>query len=353
MSDEDLIGYLFNLLDPADRAAVTACVESDPEVAARLAQLRADAAPMLAVAEVEREESPQPPPGLALRTIATVAQHVAEHEPSQPDPSAPSAVTAFLREFTAEPPSEFAFGSGTRAKKPQTAPAAEDATDAPLRMAPATDRPEFRSGFRFRADVLVAACIAFVGIGLVLSGVAKARHQSRIVACQNSLRTLHSGLAGFADNDPQGRYPQIGTPTIPTADAFATSLANLGYLPAGYTPGCPAGAECKAYTYTLGFRTPNNDVVGLRRPTPADPGEENDLMPISADQPTARVAPAGGPVSPHSGCMNVLFVGGNVRVTRSPNIGPRGDDIYRNVFGQVAAGANRVDAVLGGPGTRP
>lgn len=345
MSDEDLIGYLFNLLDPAERAAIAARVESDPEVAARLERLRTTAAPLLAVAEAEREEPPEPPPGLAIRAIAAVAQHVAEHEPREP--SEPSAVAAFLREFTADPPTELNFDSDALTKSRASTPR--------LRPAPPTDEPEYRGGPRFRADVLVAACIAFVGLGLVLSGVAKARHQSRVVACQNSLRTLHSGLAGYADSDPQGRYPQIGTPALPTADAFATSLVDLGYLPAGYKPGCPAAAECPSYTYTLGFRGgPNNEIVGLRRPTSTcDPADENDLMPISADQPTASAAPAAGPVSPHAGCMNVLFVGGNVRLTRSPNIGPRGDDIYRNLYGQVAAGANRVDAVLGGPGTRP
>jgi hypothetical protein len=344
MLDEELIGYLFDLLDPADRAAVAARVESDPEIAARLERLRAASAPILAVAETEREESPEPPPGLALRTIAAVAQHVVEHEPRQPEPSA---VAAFLREFANDPPTELDFDSGTRAKVPQTA------SDRP-RQAPPTDGPEYRGGPRFRADVLVAACIAFVGLGLVFSGIAKARHQSRVVACQNSLRTLHSGLAGYADHDPQGRYPQIGTPALPTAEAFSTSLADLGYLPANYTPACPAATECPSYTYTLGFRAPNNELVGLRRPTGmSDPEDENDLMPISADLPAASAAPSAGPLSPHAGCMNVLFVGGNVRLTRSPNIGPRGDDIYRNVYGHVAAGANRADAVLGGPGTKP
>lgn len=55
MSDEDLIGYLFDLLDPIERAAVATCLETDPAVRARLERLRAEAAPLLAVAEVERE----------------------------------------------------------------------------------------------------------------------------------------------------------------------------------------------------------------------------------------------------------------------------------------------------------
>jgi hypothetical protein len=349
MSDEDLIGYLFDLLDPDDRAAVAARVKADPNTAARLEQLRTAAAPMLAGAEVEREEPPEPRPGLAVRTIAAVARHVVEHKVEHaPEPSA---VAAFLHEFATDP-TELDFDSGTRAKAPR--PASAPATAGTRTAPPASDGPEYRGAVRFRADVLVAACIAFVGIGLVLSGIAKARYQSRVVACQNSLRTLHAGLTGYADTDPQGRYPQIGTPALPTADAFSTSLVDLGYLPAGYKPGCPAATECPTYTYTLGFRGPNDELVGLRRPTAtSDPADESDLMPVSADLPAASAAPTTGPVSPHAGCMNVLFVRGNVRLTRSPNVGPHGDDIYRNVFGQVAAGANRGDAVLGGPGTRP
>jgi prepilin-type processing-associated H-X9-DG protein len=344
MSDEDLIGYLFDLLDPDDRAAVGARAEADPDVAARLEQLRAAVGPVLAVAEQEREESPEPPPGLAVRAVSRVAQYVVEHEPrAKPPEPDESPVAAFLREYAADGAGavELDCESGPRHAEPRRAP-------------PPTDGPEYPTGGRLRADLLVAACIAFVALGLVLSGVAKARQRYRLETCQNSLRTLHTGLAGYADGDPQGRYPQVGTPDLPTADAFAASLVDLGYLPAGYKPGCPAAAACPTYTYTLGFRGANDQVVGLRRPTgTSDPADENDLMPIAADLPAAAAAPADVPVSPHARYMNVLFVGGNVRLTTSPNVGPRGDDIYRNVFGQVAAGANGADAVLGGPGTRP
>lgn len=226
-------------------------------------------------------------------------------------------------------------------------PAAGAAEPARPPAPPPADRPEFRGG-RFRADLLVAACIAFVSFVLVTSGIAKARHQQRVYACQNGLRTLHTGLAGYADADPQGRYPQA----LPTADAFATVLADMGHLPAGFKPACPATADCRAYTYALGFRGPNDELVPLRRPNGTDPLAEGDVLPIAADSPAAGLF-AAGPVSPHAACMNVLFVGGHVRATTSPLVGPNGDDIYRNLFGQVAAGANRGDAVLGGPGTRP
>lgn len=347
MSDEELIGYLFDLLDPDDRAAVAARVKADPETAARLTRLRKASSPMLAVMDVEREDLPEPPPGLAVRAIAAVASYVVEHEPRKVEPApAESAIAAFLREYGNDEREELEFGSGTRAKKSREV--AEPRREPPPREA------RLRYAIPLRADMLVAACIALVGVGLVLSGIAKARHQSRVYACQNSLRTLHTGLAGFADSDPQGRYPQIGTATHPTAETFAASLTDLGYLPSGYKPGCPVASQAAAYTYTLGFRGPNDELIGLRRPTDNScASDEHDLMPIAADCPSSSVAPGDGPVSQHGHTMNVLFVGGNVRLTTSPNVGPRGDDIYRNVFGHVAAGANPNDAVLGRPGDKP
>jgi prepilin-type processing-associated H-X9-DG protein len=346
MSDEELIGYLFDLLDPGDRAAVAARLEADPELAARLDRLRADAAPMLSVMEAEREEPPEPPPGLAVRAIGAVARHVVATEPRQPGAdTAEAAVAAFLRDH-ADPPRELEFDSGTRAKGSPSAPRHQP------RPAPPADGPEFRSGGRLRADLLVAACIAFVGFALVFSGIAKARHDARVVACQNSMRTLYGGLSGYADTDPRGRYPQIGTPAHPTAETFGASLADLGYLPAGYAPGCPAVPDRPAYAYTLGFRAADGQLLGLRRPA-GEPDVGGELMPIAADYPSGSAAPADGPLSPHGRGMNVLFVGGNVRLTTSPHVGPRGDDIYRNFFGNVAAGATPADAVLGRAGDRP
>lgn len=343
MSDEDLFGYLFDLLPIEDRAAVAARLELDPELAARLAHLRRAVRPVLAVAEFERDNPPEPAPGLALRAIARVAQHVVEHEPRPAEPeSREPAIAAFLRDYTAEAPRELEFDSGTRAKVPGSARRAPPVSDGPEPAPP---------GRRFRADLIVAAGIAFLGFGLITSGIAKARHQQRVYACQNSLRTLHTGLSGYADSDPQGRYPQIDPAA--TAGTFAASLGDQGHLPAGYRPGCPAADSFVAYTYTLGFHEPDGRLLGLRRPGTGSEDAEHDTMPISADFPTSRAAPGDGPVSPHGSTMNVLFVGGNVRPTTSPFVGPNGDDIYRNLFGHVGAGANRSDAVLGRPGDRP
>src|SRR4029453_3404306 len=100
------------------------------------------------------------------------------------------------REYTSEPP-ELEFEPGMRAKRPQS-------TSEPRSAPPPSAGPASRSGFRVGADLLAAASIAFFGFVLVMSGVAKARQQSRVYACQNNLRTLYNGLADYAGNDPQG-----------------------------------------------------------------------------------------------------------------------------------------------------
>jgi hypothetical protein len=170
-----------------------------------------------------------------------------------------------------------------------------------------------------------------------------------LLSCQANLQTLYVALTGYADTH-DGRYPQISANS--TADSFAETLADAGQLPAGCRIGCPADLPSQtqnsvAYTYSLGFVTPAGGLVGLRR-------GEFDLMPISADFPTETATPtAAGPLCAHSPVMNVLFVGGNVRSTTSPLIGPNGDDIYRNLNGQVAAGVGQADVVLGRPGDQP
>ena len=329
MIDEDLIGYLLDALDPDDRAAVEARLRANPDAAVRLEQLRVALAPL----EADREP-PAPQPGLALRTLALVAEHIATHEPSRAEP-------AVARPVRAEP----APVAATRLAVP--------APPRPLRPPP-REEPELPTiGGRLRLDLLVAGCIALVAGGLVFSAIGKVRTQNQMVACQNTLRTLNTGLTGYADTHG-GRYPQVGIATNPTADTFAQALTDSGQVPANFRPCCPlAMADTRnpvGYTYTLGYRTPEGGLLGISR---ADGSRESDLMPISADFPTAAAAPAAGPTCPHGRVMNVLFVGGNVRTTTSALIGPNADDIFRNWGGDVAAGKTPMDVVLGRPGDKP
>src|SRR5207244_2214943 len=131
------------------------------------------------------------------------------------------------------------------------------ATPAPPRLLRAPrDEPEIRMlGGRFRADILVACGIALFAGGLIFSAVGKVRARNEVLACQNTLRALHTGLTGYADTHG-GHYPQVAPNA--TAETSANALATAGQVPAGFRPGCPAepAAAFVGYTYTLGYRTP-------------------------------------------------------------------------------------------------
>jgi prepilin-type processing-associated H-X9-DG protein len=341
MTDADLIGYLLDALDDDDRVAVESHLRANPDAAARLEQLRLTLAPL----EADREPDPVPA-GLALRTIGRLAEYLVEHEPTPARPSSVADLVATVEAATAAAPEV------AEADEPLAFPAATG----PIPRAP-REEPETRAiGGRFRPDLLVACGIALFAGGLIFSAVGKVRAQNQMLACQNALRVTHTGLSGYADAN-QGRYPQVGPNA--TADSFAAALASAGQVPVGFRPACPAcpvptpvtPTVAVGYTYTLGYYSPTGDLLGLRRPT-ATPAE-HDLVPICADYPTADAAPAAGPVCPHPRGMNVLFVGGHVRFTRTPLIGPNGDHIFQNVHGRPEAGADRSDVVLGRPGDRP
>lgn len=319
MTDADLIGYALDLLDPDERAAVEARLEANPAAAAELDRVRAALLPL----EADREDD-RPPPALATRTVARLASYLVADAPV---PDAPRPPTSRPRSY------------------------------------PSADPPEPRYvGGRFRVDLVVAAGIGLVAVGLLLSFVNRARYASEVAACQNNLRVLHRGLAGYADTHA-GRFPQVGTDPYPTAGTFVKALADAGQYPPGFYPTCPAAprpvpgaateppASPVAYAYPLGHRTPEGIILGLWRST--DPADENDLLPAAADYPVSAAAPGGGPASPHRWGHNVLYVGGNVRFATVSTVGVDGDDIYRNRLGQVAAGVTRVDAVLGRAGDRP
>jgi prepilin-type processing-associated H-X9-DG protein len=328
MSDEDLIGYLLDALAPDERAEVEQHLKTDADAVVRLAELRLAFEPL----EADREH-PSPPPGLATRTLAKLASVLAE----------PAAIAAEAEEKD-EP---LAVPSQVTQTRQARLPA--------LPRAP-RDAPESRLiGGRLRLDLFVAAGIALFAFGIMFSAIGKVRADQQLVACQNTLRTVHTGLTGYADTH-SGRYPQIGVGTNATAETFATTLAESGQVPQTFRPCCPAAvslaSDSVGYTYTLGYRSPNGGLQGLRRPDGVY--DESDLVPIAADFPSAEAAPAVvGPTCPHTQGMNVLFVGGNVRVTTSALIGPGGDDIFRNIYGAVAAGADRTDVVLGRPGDKP
>lgn len=309
--DENLVGYLLKTLEPPEAAAVEARLRDSAEARARLEALERALAPLAADAE-----PPGPPPGLALATLARVAELRCRSLPPAPTPS----------------------------------------------------RHQLRSGARRwgrRADLLAAAMLLILVGGLSLPGLV---HQWRLYerrACAENLRKFWNGLEAYGDQH-DGQFPRVeeqGPRSV--AGVFVPVLRDAGVLPEGVSVGCPAVgrsdpparsvAELEAlyrgpradyegvtralagnYAYSLGYRE-NGVHFGLR-------SDSGDGLPILADVQPGR---SGNSANHGGGGQNVLYVGGNVRWCTERTVGVGRDDIYLNQEYQVLAGVNRTDTCLG------
>lgn len=320
MDDAQLIGFALNLLDPVGRAAVAAHVAAHPADAAKVDRLRRALRPL----EADRDGY-DPPPGLATAAVARTAEYGLAH--------------GLFPDLTAA------------ADEPDAAPADEPVavpSGAPLRAWPADPDPVF-PGWSGRANAFVAAGIAVVAVGLAVAAVGKVRQANQVTACQNNLRDLHRALVGYSETH-NGRLPQVGTPGVPTAGAFASALTEAGLYPPPVCPAAPAaepvvGGVPVGYAYTLGYTDREGRLVGMRR---ADgPDAATDWSPVAADLPPADGLPV------HARGQNVLYLGGAVRFSTTALAGVDGDDIYHNDAGLVGAGLRRDDASLGRPTAVP
>jgi hypothetical protein len=289
--DLDYVGYMFDLLEPAERERAEAALRDDPVARARLDKLRPCMAPLALDREVEN-----PPVGLADRTIDRVAAQIVH---DRPQPS-------------------------RRAIVPESEPV----------FAPSRWR---------RMDALVAAGIMVMIGGLGVSGVGHIQKRQDRMACQNNMRQLHTSLVGYCDSH-DGRFPEVSDlPPNNVAGSFATMLQESGQLPPTGVPACPTvkvAGPSGGYAYSLGYRGPDGQLHGLRR----GPAQENDLLPILSDRPS----PTG-----HGTGHNVLYIGGNVVYATTPKVGVDGDDIFFNQADHVAAGLHKLDTVLAPDNTPP
>jgi hypothetical protein len=231
--DLDLVGYLWGLVDPAERERIEAALRADPAARARLERLKAGLAPL----EIASDDGP-PPVQLADRTMARV-----------------------------------------RAARPT-----------PSRLLP-HDEPVFAPAYWRRIDAAVAACILLVVGGLGISGAGRLHQRHLNAVCQDNLRQLHQAFVGYSDGHG-GRFPQVADrPPNNMAAAFVPMLQEAGRLPPTGAPPCPTvvvagpAPATGGYAYSLGFRGPDGRLYGLRQ----DAGQDADLVPMLAD----RFLPAG------------------------------------------------------------
>jgi hypothetical protein len=307
--DENLVGYLLKALDPETHRAVEDHLRNDPEAPGRLALLERALAPLAADAEI-----PGPPPGLALATLARIAEH--ECRPLPPAPPAPR-------------------------------------------------REVGGSTFRWarRADVLAAAALLFVVAGLALTALTRSWSAQDRSVCMNNLRTIWGALERYGEVRGDGAFPQVVDDRGPrgVAAAYVPLLQESGVLE-GPMPACPCqtgqapvesleaafarGPEVFSeaartlsggYAYSLGYRE-GGVLFGLRQ-------DSGDRLPILADAPPVD----GSGNSPNHGGAGqlVLRIGGHAGWCTVRTAGEAGDDIFVNQLNELSAGVRRTDTVLG------
>lgn len=310
--NDRLLSYLLGQLSAAEVRALEAELATNPELALQL-ELHTRA-----LAPLNEGDIPEPPAGLADRTLAFVLARV-----EQPLPAAP-----------------------TR----------------PLRTGDVPLRPRSR----WIDWVLAASLLILVG-GLATIAVNQAWNQSQIRSCQQNLATLWAALVQYGQNH-NGSLPTIqDTPGVQSmAGVYVPMLFQSGVVTEPLDVGCPARGKKPAsattlteldrlyqsspeqlrqrmrdlagdYAYTLGYRE-DGKLKGLNLGT-------NEGVPLLADGPSGD----GFGNSPNHGLrgQNVLFVGGNVRWQPTSALGPQCEEIYQNRQRQIRAGLDLSDFVLG------
>jgi prepilin-type processing-associated H-X9-DG protein len=316
--DENLLGYALKTLDADAHREVEFLLATRPELRQRLELFRHSLEPL----ESDRE-GPDPPPGLAIRALARVAEYCCRELPRAPTISAA--------------------------------------------RTPAPGRHWWR-----RADVLVAATLLLT-VGILVPPVlnyVQQRHQ--IEACKNNLMEFGKGLLLYGDNH-HGEFPAVHQQKSNYAGIVVPVLVQAGTLPSNVSLSCPGNGACQphpwskaaldargngtldfppeqlenCYAYSLGYLEagPGQGVFrGLRR--------SDGCVPIMSDKPANNVYDRFSNSPNHDGRgQNVLFTDGHVEFF--PQRIYQNDDFFLNQSGKVAAGVSARDFVLGDYKARP
>jgi prepilin-type processing-associated H-X9-DG protein len=314
--DENLVGYLLNALDVDTQRDVARYVRDHPEAQQQLERLRQALAPLAA----DRDEI-DPPRGLAIRTLARIAEYRCRELPRAP-------VTAAAR-----------------------------------------TPPRSRGGWRW-ADALVAAALLLTVGGLLLSLRPRVMAHVERLACQNNEKKFWDACEGYRNvKGHQDEYPNVAEhKPLDVAGITLPVLMEAGVLrPENFSVRCPPdGALSGCHTTLAELRNLSEEEFSRRAPELLgcygyslgywDSGQlhgvwhSDDHQALLADRPPEGGGPGNSPNHGGRG-QNVLFVDGHVEW--HPTRMLHGDDIFRNENHEIHAGVDRNDIVIGSSADRP
>lgn len=313
--NDNLIGYLLNALDPAEREAFEAEVRKQPKLKSEIESLARFLKPL----EADREQL-ETPKGLFINTLAKIAEHRC--------PSLPYAPTLPLRPVHGN-----------------------------------------RSWFR-KVDLLAAACLLVVVGGLAMPLLISMRQNYLIKHCENNLRVYGEALQTYGvSHDSKLPHVPINQKHNYSA-SFVPELHKSGLLANKHLICLGSGDRDNPitssmvdeldddqhenmfaqsarhlagnYAYSLGYME-NGKHHGIQR---------GDGIPIMSDH---RPEVTGDLNSPNHGGtgQNVLFADNHVEFLKTPFLTGTKDNIFLNDEGRIKAGLKKLDTVLGSGETRP
>ncbi len=368
-SQEDLLGYLLGALDAREQEQVQQMVDRHPQLEERLLAIKATLAPLEQI-----DEPVGPPPGLARRCCQFVAS-----SSRQLAQQAAAAAALNTDEFPADsakfagPANSTGQNSGIVQSRSRHIPevSLHQLSPASLSAANLSPEPTERSrgswsiGGGWGVMDLVFACTAAMLVAaLLLPALSAARFNSRLVACQNNLRSVYHSLTQYAETHA-GHFPEIPeSGPLSTAGYVGPLLKSEGLLESDRLLACaglvgsdsvvhiPSQEEILAaetteelqsyrhrmlghYGYSLGY------LENGKYACPKNLGKSNYVL--LADAPhnatPARIS------RNHGGWgQNCVMADGSIQFNRTGYIGT--DAIYFNDRNVVAPGVGPADAVI-------
>lgn len=329
-SSRDLLGYMLGALDSDEHRQIEDQIELDPEFKEELHELRSQ------VALLDDLEPPGPPPaGLARRTceyIAALPGTRFESSGPAPQPKSDLARKSRRRWFTEN--SSETNGLGRKSVM----------------------------------NFVMVAVVLMLMAAIALPVLNNSRFNTRVLACQDNLRTVGMGLLEHADNSG-GKYismPAEGN--LAFAGVYAPKLLEAGYVEDASAFMC-AGVnnaigreiptidellEADKYSLVARQKKAGGDfayIMGQLKNGVYDTGS-NQNRPgyiVLADNPSVKLPGRGS--NNHGGYgQNVFFEDGRIQFLEAPEF--NGDAIYENDWGGVGPGAHPDDIVLVPSGTR-
>lgn len=324
-SSKDLLGYMLGALEADEHQQIEELLEQDNELKEEFQNVRSQ------VALLDGLDPPGTPPvGLARRACEHIAaQPAAWLESVQPNAPAPKkklvANSAHRRWFS-------------------------DTSEGP--------RGQRRNSLM---DFVIVVVVLMLLAAIALPVINNNRFNSRVLACQDNLRTVGMGLLEYSDNSG-GKFIQMPeSGNLAFAGVYAPQLMDGGYVEDSSSFMCAGVGNAQGryiptikeledagnmiysyqktaggdFAYTMGIMKDGRHEIGFNQ-------HRSDYI-LLADNPSVSLP--GRASDNHGGYgQNVFFEDGRIAFLSSPEVD--GDAIYENDLGCIAPGISANDIVL-------